>query len=365
MRALTVLLGALVAGFVASACLRPSESRAERDREVGRASRAGLSVEVKEGLAAVRTLEPGELRLWGGAPSLELELERTADGSTDWRLILDNCLPDAVLWLEPDVAVTREVTAFPTRCEWQIRLPNEERIEARIRSPRADEEGPFKVAILSDVQDALPEVGDIYARMNQEEDLAFVLSTGDLTEQGSREQLEEFQLRLRGLGIPFFTTLGNHELFTSGPPFHDYFGRGSYSFEFRGVHFTLLDAASSTLDPIVYDWLDDWLGRGRRSLHLVGMHIPLIDPVGLRNGSFASRNEAALVLGEVAEADVDLLFFGHLHSYYRYELAGIEAHVSGGGGAIPEQFDGIGRHYLRVNLDPAAEAFTTQVVRVD
>jgi 3',5'-cyclic AMP phosphodiesterase CpdA len=322
-------------------------------------------VQVSEGLAAVRALERGELRLWGGAPSLEVGLERTEEGGADWRLVLENCLPDAELWLEPDILVAREVTGLPTRCEWQLSLPNEDRVVARIGSPRADEVGPFRVAILSDVQSALPEVGDIYARMNQEEDLAFVLSTGDLTEQGSKDQLEEFQVRLRGLGVPFFTTLGNHELFTSGPPFHDYFGRGSFHFEFRGVHFTLLDSGSSTLDPMVYDWLDDWLPRGRGSLHLVGTHIPVIDPVGLRNGSFASRNEAALLLGKLADADVDLLFFGHIHSYYRYELAGIEAHISGGGGAIPEQFDGIGRHYLRVNLDPDADAFTTQAVRVD
>jgi len=332
---------------------------------ISAAHRARLTVEVSEGLAAIRVLEPGELRLWGGAPSLELALERTTDGPPDWRLILENCLPDAELRLGPDQLVPRELTAFPTRCEWRVSLADEGREVLHIRSPRADEVGPFKIAILSDVQSALPEVGDIYTRMNQEEGLVFVLSTGDLTEQGSKEQLEEYQLRLHGLEVPFFSTIGNHELFTSGPPFHDYFGRGNFHFEYRGVSFTLLDSASSTLDPIVYDWLDDWLGRGRRSLHLVGMHVPIIDPVGLRNGSFASRNEAALLLGELAAADVDLLFFGHIHSYYRYQLAGIETHISGGGGAIPEQFDGIGRHYLVVNLDPNAQTFTTQVVRVD
>jgi hypothetical protein len=39
--------------------------------------------------------------------------------------------------------------------------------------------------------------------------------------------------------------------------------------------------------------------------------------------------------------------------------------VSGGGGAIPERFDDMGRHFLVVAADPATQALDVRVVRVD
>ena len=85
----------------------------------------------------------------------------------------------------------------------------------------------------------------------------------------------------------------------------------------------------------------------------------------MRNGGFASRNEAAKLLAQLANGGVDLTFYGHIHSYYRFENAGIEAHISGGGGGLPERFDGIGRHYLNVEADPQVGTLSTRVVRVD
>jgi hypothetical protein len=95
------------------------------------------------------------------------------------------------------------------------------------------------------------------------------------------------------------------------------------------------------------------------------MHIPPLDPIGVRNGAFASRNEAAKLLARLATAGVDLTLYGHIHSYYHFDNAGIPAFISGGGGAIPEKFDNIGRHFLVVDADPSAQTFQVRVVRVD
>jgi Icc-related predicted phosphoesterase len=127
----------------------------------------------------------------------------------------------------------------------------------------------------------------------------------------------------------------------------------------------MLDSASAMLDPLVYEWLDGWLRDGRDQVHVVAMHVPPIDPVGVRNGSFASRNEAAKLLRRLADGAVDLTLYGHIHSYYSFDNAGIPAYVSGGGGAIPERFDDMGRHFLVVNVDPAAGIRGVDVVRVD
>ena len=131
------------------------------------------------------------------------------------------------------------------------------------------------------------------------------------------------------------------------------------------MQFTFLDSGSATIDPLVYDWLDGWLAEGQSRVHAVIMHIPPIDPIGVRNGSFADRNEAAKLLVKLVGGHVDLTLYRHIHSYYPFSNAGIPAYISGGGGAIPERFDGIGRHYLTIDVDPARGVLQTAIVRID
>jgi 3',5'-cyclic AMP phosphodiesterase CpdA len=195
--------------------------------------------------------------------------------------------------------------------------------------------------------------------------IRFVVMAGDLTELGSAAELDRFERELAQLPIPIYATLGNHDLGTRDDLFQDFFGRGSFRFAYRGVQFTFVDSASATLSPIVSDWLDAWLIEGRDLFHVVLMHIPPLDPAGVRNGSFASRNEAHALLGSLARGGVDLTLYGHLHTYIAFANAGIPAYISGGGGAIPERFDGIGRHFLTIDVDPAADRFQTALVRIE
>jgi predicted phosphodiesterase len=256
-------------------------------------------------------------------------------------------MPGAELLLAPAAPILGSERDATGVCRFQVGslaelLPESEAERALrflIAPPGSERPGTFRFAVMSDVQEAIDDVQDIYERLNQEPDVDFLLGAGDLTQQGTREQLERFQLELTASRIPYYTTLGNHELGQTPTLYHEFFGRGNQSFEYRGVRFSLLDSASATIDPTVFEWLEGWLERGVDQLHVVAMHIPPLDPVGVRNGAFASRAEAAKLLGRLAQADVDLTIYGHIHSYYRFDNAGIPAFISGGGGAIPERFD--------------------------
>jgi 3',5'-cyclic AMP phosphodiesterase CpdA len=201
--------------------------------------------------------------------------------------------------------------------------------------------------------------------MNEDPALRFALISGDLTSQGSDEELTRFQREMKTLRFPCYATLGNHELGTRDDAFHDYFGRGNFRFTFRGVQFTMLDSASATLDPLVYEQLDRWLEEGKDKPHMVVMHIAPLDPIGTRNGAFASRAEADKLLSRLAEGRVDVTMYGHIHSFYAFENAGIPAYISGGGGAIPERLDGIARHYLTINVNEAGVMEGPSIVRID
>lgn len=345
-------------------CARPSEQRAERDLDIGQAFAPNLSVRVEQGLAAVRQIGADNVILWGSAPTFSFSL--MAEQATSIRLELQNTMVDAELTpVESPRVVARELAPpVPTRHVFEIDLPAGTST-FRVAPNDADAEAPFRFALMSDVQEAIDRVSDIFRRLNVEPDVRFLLGAGDLTQRGTVEQVERYQRELLTLDVPYFTTLGNHELGADPPPFQDYFGRANFQFVFKGVVFTLLDSGSASIDPIVYDWLDGWLDSARSRVHIVSMHIPPLDPIGVRNGCFASRAEAGKLLARLAEGQVDLTVYGHIHSFYEFENAGIPAYISGGGGAIPERFDRIGRHFMVFEVDPENGVRETRRIDID
>jgi predicted phosphodiesterase len=351
-------------------CVNVAEERAHRDETVGKGAFAGTTFEIVDGLGAIQRLDTEGATLWAKAPSLHIKVTRGDEAPLDWILTVSNALPDAVLEASKDpegtvLAVASLPSSLPTEKRWGLTIPTGTST-LLVHSARGEPTGPWRFALLSDIQEAIDRVQDIYGRMNADPSIAFVVSAGDLTTQGTNEQLDRFQHELESLSVPYFATLGNHELGTGGgAPFQAHFGRANFRFVYGGMQFTFLDSASATIDPLVYGWLDTWLAEGRQRTHAVLMHIPPIDPAGVRNGSFAERNEANKLLAKLAEGGVDITLYGHIHSYYPFANAGIPAYISGGGGAIPERFDGIGRHYLTVDVDPAGGILQTGVVRID
>jgi len=355
-----VLWGLLLAG-----CLAVAEERAKRDLDVGKAEAEGVRVEVVDGLAAVRTIAGGKVALWVSAPAIRMRLAIEGSERRSLEITVLNALRDVELTGSDAIAVEPLPGEPVTRKRWRVEVDPGRITELDLAPPDAADSGTWRFALLSDIQEAVDGLQDIHGKINEDPTIRFLLGAGDLTERGDVDELARYQEELRTLSVPYYTTLGNHELGENPTLWHDWFGRGNFRFVFRGVQFTLLDSASATLDPMVYDWLDGWLGEGASRVHLVAMHIPPLDPIGVRGGGFASRNEAAKLLTRLANGHVDMTLYGHIHSYYEFENAGIPAHISGGGGAIPERFDGVGRHFLVVDVNADRGVQNVQVVRVD
>ncbi|MGE0325023.1 MAG: metallophosphoesterase [Polyangiaceae bacterium] len=367
-RRMVLALGLIGLTAQAACSTRPAEERAERDLEVGHAEARGLRVDVDHGLAAVLSIgeadAEGTLHLWSSAPVQRFTLRRSDSAPATWRLTLSNVMRESKLSVvEGEATLTELPGHHPTQQVYEVAFTTPE-VRFELMAPEARQRGPFSFALLSDVQEAIDRVQDIFGRINQEP-VSFMLGAGDLTNQGSDEELTRYKHELEKLEVPYYTTLGNHELGQSPTLWHDYFGRASFHFNFRGAAFSLLDSGSATIDPMVYDELDGWLREHESDVHVVAMHIPPLDPIGVRNGAFSSRNEAAKLLGRLARGHVDLTLYGHIHSYYDFENGGIPAYISGGGGAIPERFDHIGRHFLVIDIDPDTGVRNVRTVRVD
>ncbi|MCX5748405.1 MAG: metallophosphoesterase, partial [Proteobacteria bacterium] len=211
----------------------------------------------------------------------------------------------------------------------------------------------YRVAAMADIQTALPIVDDVFAAISAVPDARFVVAMGDITQRAELAEYDQFDRQLATLDVPFYTTLGNHELWADHTRFLERYGRASFQFTFKGASFTFVDSGDAGLDPLVESWLVDWLAEARPRTSVFLTHIPPIDPVGIRDGSFRSAADGHRLISQLVAGDVDLALYGHIHTYKAFELAGIPAYISGGGGADPMKWDGIDRHFLMIELDPA------------
>ncbi|MAD60536.1 MAG: metallophosphoesterase [Myxococcales bacterium] len=352
-------------------CLNVAQDRSALEERIGHAQLTPITVSIKDGLASIRKLnfkgESLNLELWAQAPRLEINIEYASEeqSAVSLELHLYNIMSDSQVLLLQDSAeqvVSVEYTS-PTLLSGTLSL-QPGRHQIHIIPPQPDSNQSWKFGLFADVQERLNGVADLFVPLGQE-NLKFALISGDLTRRGAREELEEFQRQqLQHLPFPCYATLGNHELGTEGVPFYHYFGRGSFSFEYGGARFTLIDGASASIAPRTQKSLNLWLDEGIDQLHILATHIPLLDPDGTRGGSHASRLEAAALISEFQAHNLDLLLYGHVHTYRYFYQAGIPTIISGGGGSIPMRLDGIGRHYVVFEVNSNRNSLSHLVQRI-
>ena len=332
-----------------AACTRPSEDRALLELDVGIAEISDARVTVDGGLAAVRVLTDHRLELWANSPVVSFEVVLGSGAAGMWTVIVHNSLSDSVLAAD-GATLARTRDAGPTVATFEVPLGTGTH-RLRIAPPDADVPGSFKVAAMADIQTALPVVDDVFEAISAVPDARFVVAMGDITQRAEEEEYEMFERQLAYLRIPYYTTLGNHELWSPPEKYFDRFGRASFQFTFKGCSFTFADSGDAAIDPLVNDWIKGWLDDARDRPNVFLTHMPPIDPNGLRYGSFRSTRDGQRLLSELVDGRVDLTLYGHIHTYVEYENAGIPAYISGGGGAQPMKLDGIDRHFLIVELD--------------
>lgn len=339
-----------------AACTRPSDHRAEAELEVGKAELTDATVVVIDGLAAVRLLTDHRLELWGNAPVLDITLDLGATAAGRWTLVVRNALEDDLLVVDGAPAIAPEpLDDGATVVQFEMNLSSGPHA-LRVAPPDADLPGRFEVAAMADIQTAMPEVDDVFRAISELPDARFVVAMGDITERAEDDEYDLFERQLAYLRIPYFTTLGNHELWAPAERYFERFGRASFQFWFKDVAFTFADTGDAAIDPLVNEWLTGWLGKARHKTHVFLTHIPPIDPIGLRYGGFRSTRDGQRLLGELSDGLVDLTLYGHIHTFIEYENAGIPAFVSGGGGAQPMKLDGIDRHFLVITFDATQTA---------
>jgi predicted phosphodiesterase len=351
--------GALVLACALAACTQPAVDRAERDLGLGAVETKGYRFESHEGLLHVREATAERLELRASCDELSMTLSRKDTSLGTLVLEISNVLPSLELAAAPGVLSAPSVGPAPLTTTWVVTFPADADRVMLTTPPRS---GDFTFLAFGDIQNGIRTFSDVVAKLNEEPEADFILFLGDLTESTQPEQFDAVDAVFAQVKFPVFATPGNHDV-QDNAAYQRRYGRTSYSCTHKGARFTAIDSSSALLAGELWPRLSGWLDLGRPQTHVLFSHIPATEVLGVRSGQWDSRTEARRFTASAVEGDVDLMLFGHIHSFDAYELGGIPAYISGGGGAIPERFDGIDRHFLRVRVSSGQVG--VEVVRVD
>jgi 3',5'-cyclic AMP phosphodiesterase CpdA len=159
----------------------------------------------------------------------------------------------------------------------------------------------------------------------------FVVITGDITQNGKREDLECFINFVKELKdkkrIPCYPVLGNHDIyFNNWHNWRDLIGSSCYRIGASGSGTTLfiLDSANTSFGFRQFDWLERELGKTSGHVFLFTHANFFVKDLSFADmQQFTDVKERARVVSLLA-GRVDAVFSGHIHKRIERESGGVK-----------------------------------------
>lgn len=187
----------------------------------------------------------------------------------------------------------------------------------RLAASDTSANGNFKVALISDSHYHYNDLRDALTHIDSRKDIAFIIVTGDFTENGLQKEFELFFDIMNHSRLPYLTVIGNHDyLSNGGAVYSQLYGDYNYSFTFSGVQFIAFDNIiwEDPKEPD-FEWLSQVLtgnadhgGRQDVRHKIVLSHIPPFD------GQMEQTRERFHEI--LVSNDVKVSIHGHKHEYW-------------------------------------------------
>ena len=192
-----------------------------------------------------------------------------------------------------------------------------------LKAAGANNSGAFRFLVVNDTHYMSPECGAwlqaVVRQMKSHQGIELCLHAGDLTEHGQREDLAVVRDIFRGLAVPTYGVIGNHDYLTQTDrrPYESIFRRWlNYVFMHRGWQFVGLDTTDglrfekTEIPDATFLWLDDHLRKlSQKSPTVILTHFPLGAGV-----SYRPLNADAL-LERFKPFNLQAVFSGHFHGF--------------------------------------------------
>lgn len=203
------------------------------------------------------------------------------------------------------------------------------------KESQAKKQMTFKFAIVSDSHNENELLGKALSQAQSEvENVKFIIGLGDYTEVGTIAELENAKGEFDKVGIRYFLTAGDHDLWDSRERQNDpkvnfvkVFGRSFQSFSFAETRFLILDNSDNYqgIGREQLQWLVQELERIKvegPKLTFVFSHEPLYHPSSSRiMGKITPslKKQAQDVLRKLKAGGVREVFAGDIHYFSSYQ----------------------------------------------
>jgi 3',5'-cyclic AMP phosphodiesterase CpdA len=262
----------------------------------------------------------------------------------------------AVVYLGTDPA------PLPAR-DWNLR-----QVE-RLQAPKG---GTLSFAVLGDNRSNPGVFGRVLQQIDGDPGLAFAIEVGDMVEQGTLAQFQDFFKQIRSaVRLPFLTVAGNHDLGKDQDLtlYRKIFGPDYYAFQLGDYYFIVLNNNLYTgMGEAQMAWLEGELRKSQGyKTRLVFLHIPLFDPRGGDEHHCLPEATGRQLAALFCQYRVSHIFAGHIHSYFSGAWDGVPFTITGGAGAPlygtdPEHFF---HHYLKVTLQASEVHVEVQRIKAE
>ena len=144
----------------------------------------------------------------------------------------------------------------------------------------------------------------------------FVLACGDLTQEGGLEYMTAYRGLMDSLGLPYYSTPGNHDLYFGGwTNFRDILGPSCYTLKAGNIRLISFDSASGTLGADQRVWLENVLRTYTESVCVVFTHFEFFSPSIFETQQYTDIEEVYYLMDLFSRYGVDYVFMGHSHKY--------------------------------------------------
>ena len=175
----------------------------------------------------------------------------------------------------------------------------------------------------------------------------FILICGDISQCGYLEDYQAFCLYLNQTNLPYYTAIGNHDLYFGG--WHNYkqtLGRSCYSVTAGPVRIISMDSANGALGRPQKLWLENVLQSKTEPLCMVITHFEFFNAKKDGLQQYTDIEEVYYLMHLFETTGVDYVFMGHSHTYDYRKINNVN-YLN-----LPDFADeGLPKSYIRVNVD--------------
>lgn len=145
-----------------------------------------------------------------------------------------------------------------------------------------------------------------------DKDVAFVVVTGDITQNGQQRDLQKFIDIAGTLGVPCYPVLGNHDIyFNNWPVWRNLIGSSSYRINGSNTTLFILDSANAFFGKFQLDRLD-------QELKTAAPHVFVFTHANLFVKSIEDREQLTDIrerarIMSLLEGRCEAMFMGHVH----------------------------------------------------